>query len=159
VDLSDYDVLFVGSARWVPSDDYLQPLVDREADIAAYITAGGGLVVLGHTGEWGDEGTSLDWIWTPVTVTVGSDIGRKRLIAPEHLVAQGLNDNNFHDWWVNGAKYFTTWDWPEATSVAQGGFDSDSQLLAGPYGAGRMVLAGSFARGFSDDYASFQAAA
>jgi hypothetical protein len=144
VDLSDYDILFAGSARWSPSDDYLQPFVDREADIAAYIAAGGGLVVLGHTGEWENTGTSLDWTWIPVSVTVGLDTGRKRLIAPEHPVVQGLNDNHFHDWWVNGGKYFATWDWPEATSVAQGGFDSDSQLLAGPYGAGRMVLCGSF---------------
>jgi parallel beta-helix repeat protein len=144
-DLSQYNVLFIGSARWAPNPTYLQPLVDRKAAIAAFVTAGGGLVALGQTGEWGNGRTELDWTWLPVTVTAQADMGRKRLIAPAHLAAQGLTSNDFLQWYSNSGYYFTTWNWPGATSVAQGGLDTDSQLLAGPYGSGRMALAGSFA--------------
>ena len=144
-DLSQYNVLFIGSARWAPNPNYLQPLVDRKAAIASFVAGGGGLVALGHTGEWGNNRTPLDWTWLPITVTAQPDMGRKRLIAPAHLVAQGLTSNNFLRWYSNSGTYFTAWGWPAATSIAQGGLESDSQLLVGPYGSGRMALAGSFA--------------
>ena len=146
VNLSDYDVLFVGSTNEPVPDDVLQPLMDRKTDIATFVQAGGGLVALSEGGDWGQYRTSLSWNWVPITLTVDTNAvtHRTHIIAPTHALVEGLTDADFFYWWGAHGDTFVDWEWPEATSVVQASQAGRSALLAGPYGSGRMVLTGVF---------------
>lgn len=144
VNLADYDVMFVGSTlEWVPPDIY-QPLLDHQADISTYVQNGGNLVVLSNGGDWGNNATPLDWAWTPVTLTTNEQTHRTHIITPTFDLVEGFTDANLFYWWGAHGEAFTSWNWPEAVNVVQASQAGRSALLAGPYGAGRMVLTGMF---------------
>lgn len=141
VDLNDYDVLFVGFTGNDPQPpDVLQPLLDRQADIAAFVQAGGGLVA---NSEDGVVATPLDWLWVPVSVTHRNAGGLQMLIhPPDHLLVEGLTESDLNGWWPYH-NTFTAWSWPEGQVVLAEPGSGEAILLAGEYGAGRMVLSGS----------------
>ena len=141
VDLSNYDVLFVGFTGNDPQpDDLLQPLLDRQADIAAFVQAGGALVA---NSEDGVVATPLDWLWVPVPVTHRNSNNQQMLInLPTHLLMEGLTESDLNGWWPYH-NTFTTWDWPEAEVVLTEPGSGEAIILAGSYGSGRMIFSGS----------------
>jgi hypothetical protein len=142
VDLSAYDVIFVGFTGNDPQPpDLLQPLLDRQADIAAFVQAGGALVA---NSEDGVVATPLDWLWVPVSVTHRNTGGNQQMLInlPDHLLVEGLTELELNGWWPYH-NTFTDWDWPAAEAVLIEPGSGEAIILAGDYGAGRMIFSGS----------------
>ena len=140
VNLADYDVLFVGFTGNDPQPpDLLQPLLDRQADIAAFVQNGGGLVV---NSEDGVVRTPLDWLWVPVPVTHRQSGGsRLDLPHPAHLLMQGITQDNLQAW-PTFHNIFVSWTWPAAEILLGDAETGEAVLLAGNHGAGRMIFSG-----------------
>lgn len=141
VNLADYDVFFVGFTGNDPQpDDLLQSLLNRRADIAAFVQNGGALVA---NSEDGVVATPLDWLWVPVTVTHQNSGGDQMFFAsPDHRLLEGLSEADLYGW-SPYHNVFTAWDWPEAEVVLRDNGYGQAIVLAGAYGGGRMVLSGS----------------
>ena len=141
IKLADYDVLFVGFTGNDPQPDgLLQPLLDRKADIAAFVQGGGGLVA---NSEDGVVRTALDWLWTPTPVTHRNAGGQQMRIAlPGHELVDGLTETSLQGW-APFHNTFTQWTWPEAEVVLTDPGSGEAIVLAGAYGTGRMVFSGS----------------
>ena len=142
-DLSLYRVLYVGStfqngAVTMPSQEALDALNARKADIATFIQDGHGVVALSEP-----IGTGR-YAWLPVSITAvdGYDWGFDDLhiTDPGHPVMASLTDDGLTNWSVSAHTYFTSSDSMDTLVVRTS--SGAPVTLAGTYGAGRMVVTG-----------------
>jgi hypothetical protein len=142
-DLSLYRVLYVGStfqngAVTMASQEALDALNARKADIAAFIQSGHGVVALSEP-----IGTGR-YAWLPVSVTsidgYAWGFDDLHITNPGHPVMASLTDDGLTNWSVSAHTYFTSTGSMD-TLVARTSSGAPV-TLAGTYGAGRMVLTG-----------------
>ncbi|MFC1965859.1 hypothetical protein ACFLWI_02785 [Chloroflexota bacterium] len=141
IDLSAYNVLYVGSAFQdsavtIPSQAALDALNARKSDIAEFIQAGHGIVALSEP-----IGTGR-YTWLPFPVTASKLGGNEiKIVEPGHPVMDGLTDAGLSNWNASYHNIFT--DTGSLTILALGsGLESRPTTLAGTFGSGKIVLTG-----------------
>ena len=131
VDLSDYNVLFVG---WNVGSAKVSALQARSAEIALWNSAGNGIVALSpfSPGEFD---------WAPLSNSIvtqhADDV---YIIDATHPVNQGLTSALLSNWGNARHSYFTSWD-PSVDVLTENGAGYPV-TIAGEYGAGRVILSG-----------------
>ena len=139
VDLSQYDVLYVG---WIPDPSptgALDALVSRKNDIIDFLHSGGGVIALA---EFDDP---LSYKWLPFDVsTPGLDYGDLVTIQmPKHPLMNNLTDALLSGWRSSVHTYFTWISEPVdviATESYTGG--NHPCIIAKEYGTGKIAVTG-----------------
>ncbi len=127
-DLANFDVIWVDSSVGVS-----QVLRDRAADIAAFVSRGGGLVTE-------DNG---DWSWVPNAEALAFDGQQSgntvQLTARgmEHPVTAGLTDTGLSNWSNSWYGYFTQTGRMHVLATTNS--PDQTVLLVGHFGNGRLV--------------------
>lgn len=133
INLMDFDLLFVG-ATLVDSD--VQTLINRKADIEAFLQAGGSVVAL-------YEGAANAWRWLPFELGQNRNFCRDlvHIVDPVHPAMDSLSDAGLSNWTCSYRGVFTRFD-PFLKPLAMGP-ESENRpvILAGDWGAGRLYLA------------------
>jgi hypothetical protein len=133
INLMDFDLLFVG-ATFVDSD--VQTLINRKADIEAFLQAGGSVVAL-------YEGAANAWRWLPFELGQNRNFCRDlvHIVDPVHPAMDSLSDAGLSNWTCSYRGVFTHFD-PFLKPLAMGP-ESENRpvILAGDWGAGRLYLA------------------
>ncbi|MEE9270274.1 MAG: choice-of-anchor D domain-containing protein, partial [Candidatus Krumholzibacteria bacterium] len=136
VDLRQYDLLYVG---WTPGalSAGMQALVDKKADIDAFLSSGGGVVALSENGS-----NPQDWQWLPFSIGFQSrNFDFVTIVNSSHPVMAGLTSADLSNWGSSAHNVFTSL--PRALEVlAVEGSSTQTAIVAGPVGAGRVVLSG-----------------
>ncbi len=139
IDLSSYDILYVGSAFQygyvtVPSQSALDALNARASDIGAFVQSGHGVLALSEP-----IGTGV-YSWLPVPLS-SYKLGYDTVLVadPTHPVMSGLTSSGLSGWSESGHTYFTSWDSLDVLATMSGG---EPVTLAGTYGYGKMVISG-----------------
>ncbi len=142
VDLSGYQVLYVGSAIQdgsvtIPSQSALDALNARASDIASFIQSGHGVLALSEpigTGRY-------SWLPVPLASYYGYHWGYDTVIVADatHPVMDGITSSDLSAWGQSGHTYFTSWSILDVLATLPGG---QPVTLAGTYGGGRMVISG-----------------
>ena len=142
IDLSGYDILYVGSAFQdgsvtIPSQETLDALNARAGDISTFVQSGHGILALCEP-----IGTGA-YSWLPVSVSsyYGYHWGFDTVLVadPIHPVMSGLTSAGLSGWGQSGHTYFTSWDSLDVLATTSGG---SPVTLAGTFGSGRMVISG-----------------
>jgi len=142
IDLSSYDILYVGSAFQdgtvtIPSQDALNALNARASDIGAFVQSGHGVLALSEP-----IGTGA-YSWLPVSLSsyYGYNWGYDTVLVadPMHPVMSGLTSSGLSGWSNSGHTYFMSWDSLDVLATMSSG---EPVTLAGAYGDGRMVISG-----------------
>lgn len=142
VDLSAYDVLYVGSAFkdgrvTIPSQNALDALNARKSDIADFVGSGHGIVALSEP-----IGTGC-YAWLPVSVDsyYGYNWYYDDVVIsdPCHPVMEGLTNTGLSDWVGSGHTYFTDTGLLDILATRESG---EPVTLAGSFAAGKIVLTG-----------------
>jgi hypothetical protein len=141
-DLSQFDVLFAPSAFQdgaitIPAQNGLNALNQRAADIASFVSAGGGLVALAQpigTGRFS---------WSPVSATPSVHTNNELITvaAPAHPVNTGITSAQLSFWLEASHHSFASAD-PEFDVLALEAVSGAKVSLAIPQGAGRVFLTG-----------------
>lgn len=141
VNLNDYDVLVVsetftdGSVTTVATDT-LAALKAREADIAAWLAAGHGLVALSQpigAGRW-------DWLPDAIQPTLSGSLihdDTVRIVDTAHAVMQGLTDTSLNFWGTSSHGDIVSA--PGLQTLVDDG-SGRPITMAGSFGSGRVVL-------------------
>jgi MprA protease rhombosortase-interaction domain-containing protein len=141
-DLSQYDVLYVGSAFQdgfitVPSQASLDALNGRTADIEAFVLNGGGIVALSEPIGTG----RFTWVPLPGTPGTHNDVEEITVTAPFHPVNAGLNSAALSFWLQASHHSFTSAD-AAYVVLSRTTLASEAMTLAATYGDGRLVISG-----------------
>ncbi len=127
-DLTNFDVIWVDSS--VGASPVLQ---DRAADLAAFVSRGGGLVAENNN----------DWGWVPNAADLafdGRSAGDDVLLTrrgTRHRVTDGLTDAGLSNWSYSWTGYFTQTGGMHVLATTPS--PDQAVLLAGSFGAGRLV--------------------
>ncbi|MGH8004253.1 MAG: choice-of-anchor D domain-containing protein, partial [Limisphaerales bacterium] len=131
INLANFDLLFVGTAGSV------QPLINRSADIAAFLQAGGGIVAL-------YESPFNAWQWLPIAVTqtVGLCNESIHIVDSTHPAMDSLTDAGLSNWGCSYHGVFTSFD--SSLQALAVGVDVGNQpvILAGEPLGGRLYITG-----------------
>jgi thermitase len=131
VDLYTFDLLFVG---WVPGDEVVNALMARAPEIAAWVSAGNGIVGLSEFYE-GNR-----WAWLPLWVISGEYYGDGvQIVEPAHPVMWNLTDAELSGWMNSYHGQFYDYDasWTVLARETAIGYPI---TLAATYGNGRIVI-------------------
>lgn len=142
VNLGQFDVLYVGSAFedgnvTIPSQEALDALNTRAADIRTFIMNGGGVFALSEP-----IGTGT-WEWTPLPV-IGSGpyhYDYVNLQNPDHPVNMNLTSSLLSGWGISWHNFFESFD-SSLTVLATDPWHGSAVSLAGTLGSGKMVFTG-----------------
>ena len=142
IDLSSFDILYVGSAFQdgivtIPSQDALDALNARASDIEAFVQSGHGVLALSEP-----IGTGA-YSWLPVSLSSHNEphwgYDTVLIADPMHPVMSGLTNSGLSGWSNSGHTYFMSWDSLDVLATMSSG---EPVTLAGTYGYGRMVITG-----------------
>ncbi|MGH8003521.1 MAG: choice-of-anchor D domain-containing protein, partial [Limisphaerales bacterium] len=131
INLANFDLFFVGTTGFV------QPLINRSADIAAFLQAGGGIVALYET-------AFNAWQWLPlsVTQTVGLCNELIHVVDSTHPAMDSLTDAGLSNWGCSYHGVFTAFD--SSLQALAVGVEAGNQpvILAGEPLGGRLYITG-----------------
>jgi hypothetical protein len=131
MDLFGFDVIYVDETAGGSSI-----LLSRAADIETFIVAGGGLITElggGYGYDWVPHASNLAWIWDHQEIVNLTDLGQL------HPVTAGLTDSGLSNWRNSQHNYFTSTAGMDVLATDPSGH---ANILAGPFGAGRLVYLG-----------------
>ena len=138
--LASYDLLYIPStfrdqSVTVPAQDALDALNSRSADIASYVTAGGGLVALSEPIGTGN------YTWLPMQATPSPVRHREDVeIGAAHPINDGLSSALLSNWGTSSHHYFSSFDTRFSVLASNG--DGKPVSLAANTGLGRVFITG-----------------
>jgi subtilisin family serine protease len=136
-DLNGFDILYVDASAVLY--DGISILQGRAADVAEFVNAGGGLIT-----DDGGSFDSPDFSWTPHGASLGWVAEHQEVIlltaaGATHPVTAGLTNDGLSFWGNSQHSYFTATAGLAELTTNPEGFPN---ILAGTYGAGRVVYFG-----------------